>query len=338
MIRVGIIGLGMMGRMHYANWERIKGARVIAIADIDPRRAAGDLSGGWSNIAGGAESLDMARIRGSVPPLEMIAWSDVDVVDICVPTPFHAEYAVAALEAGKHCVCEKPIARTLAQARSIVAAAAKSKGFCLPAMCMRFWPQWAWLRDRVQRGTYGKVLDASFRRIGSMPGGWFRDGEMSGGAILDLHLHDTDFVKYVFGAPSAVQSWGYKYVTGCVDQVITRYFYDDDGPVVTAEGSWGMADGFGFQMSYCVNFEKATAEYIMARQDPLILYRKGEALPVTCYGSDGYLAELSHLAQSIRTGKKPTVVTPPDAMESLVIVEAERRSVETGRRVRVNLG
>jgi len=332
MIRVGVIGLGMMGRMHYANWQKIDGAEVVAIADADAKRAAGDLSGGWSNIEGGADALDMDRITGTTDYKALIAMENVDLVDVCVPTPFHAEMAVAGLQAGKHVVCEKPLARTTEQAREIVDAAAKAPGMFLPAMCIRFWPEWAWLKRAVERQSYGPVRDAMFRRVGSPPPGWFADGEMSGGAILDLHLHDTDFIKFVFGMPEAVNSAGYVKFTGCIDHLVTRYLYDD-GPMVHAEGGWGLADGFGFQMGYCVNFDNATAEYVMAREIPLMLYHDGKAEPIACEGADGYLNELSYLADCIAAGTPPTVVTAADAAESLALVDAERRSVETGQTV-----
>lgn len=330
MIRVGVIGLGMMGRMHYANWQKIEGAEVVAIADADPKRAAGDLSGGWSNIDGGAESLDMSRLHGTTDYKELVAMDDVDLVDVCVPTPFHAEIAIAALEVGKHVIGEKPLARTTEQAREIVAAAETAEGMFLPAMCIRFWPEWAWLKRAVERESYGPVRDAFFRRVGSPPPGWFRNGEMSGGAILDLHLHDTDFVKFVFGMPKAVSSSGYVKFTGCIDHLVTRYLYDG-GPMVTAEGGWGMADGFGFQMGYCVNFENATAEYVMAREDPLVLYHDGKAEPITCEGADGYFAELEYMVGCITSGQAPSIVTAADAAESLTIVDAERRGVESGQ-------
>lgn len=332
MIRVGIIGLGMMGRFHYGAWSRMDGAEVVAVADTDPKRAAGDVSGGWSNIEGGAESLDMTRITGTADPHELIAMDGVDLVDICVPTPYHAELAVAGLQAGKHVVCEKPLARTLEQAREIVAAAEKGPGFCLPAMCIRFWPQWAWLIDPVRKGTYGKVRDATFRRVGSLPPGWFKDGKQSGGAILDLHLHDTDFIKFLFGKPRAVSSCGYVAGTGCVDHLVTRYLYDD-GPMVHAEGGWGMADGFDFQMGYHVNFEHASAEYVMAREEPLVLYHDGKAEPIDCGTDDGYFLELAYMARCVASGTPPETVTAADAAESIAIVEAERRSVESGETV-----
>jgi len=335
MIRVGIIGLGMMGGMHYRAWREIDGVEVAAVADADPRRAAGDLSTNWSNLPGAAKQLDMSRIRGTTDPHELIALAEVDIVDICTPTPAHADLAVAALEAGKHCVCEKPLARTAEQARRIAAAAQKARGFCLPAMCVRFWPQWAWLARMIEAGTYGAVLDATFRRVGPMPPGWFGDGKLSGGAILDLHLHDTDFVKFAFGKPGAVHSFGRVGKTGCVDQLITHYIYGDGGPVVTAEGSWAMSAGFPFRMDYTVNFERATAEYVMLREQPLVIYENSKATPHACQGADGYHNELAYMAQCVASGKAPSIITAADAAESIEIVEAEALSVGTRRRVEV---
>ena len=335
MIRVGIIGLGMMGGMHYRAWGGIDGAQIVAVADADAKKAAGDLSGSWSNMPGAATQLDMSAIRGTTDPRELIAMDEVDLVDICVPTPAHADLAVAALEAGKHCVCEKPLARTAEQARAIAAAAETAKGFCLPAMCVRFWPQWVWLAEAVQDGRFGAVLDATFRRVGATPPGWFANGELSGGAILDLHLHDTDFVKFAFGKCEAVQCFGRIGKTGCVDQIVSHYLYGDGGPVVTAEGSWAMADGFPFRMDYTVNFEQATAEYVMLREQPLMVYREGKAEAVDCPGGDGWQNELAYMAKCVASGKAPTTITAADAAESIAIVEAEAESVRTGRRVEI---
>ena len=96
-----------------------------------------------------------------------------------------------------------------------------------------------------------------------------------------------------------------------------------------------MADGFGFRMDYCVNFENATAEYLMPRDEPLVVYQDGEATPVAFDEPDGYYAELAYMVECIEAGKAPSIVTPADALESLMIVEAECRSVETGETVRL---
>ena len=222
MTRIGIIGLGFMGRMHISAYAKLSGARLVAVADQDEKRASGDFSGGWGNIAGSAESLDMTGITGTTDFQALIRHPDVDVVDICVPTPSHEALAVAALEAGKHVLCEKPLALDSSSAERMAQTAARAKGLFMPAMCMRFWPQWAWLKQAVDEKRYGRVLGATFRRVASMPPGWFSNGQMSGGALLDLHIHDTDFVFHLFGRPDAVFSRGYSKTSGRTDHIATR--------------------------------------------------------------------------------------------------------------------
>jgi predicted dehydrogenase len=335
MIKVGVIGLGMMGQMHLAAWGKAKGVRLRMVADSDPRRAAGDFSGSWSNLAGGADKIDFSQVRGTADPHELIHAPEVDLVDICVPTPFHGELALAAIAAGKHVLCEKPLARTAAEARRIARAAAAGRGMFMPAMCLRFWPEWAWLKQAVEDGGFGRVISASFQRIGSMPPGWFARGDLSGGAILDLHLHDSDFVHHLFGMPEAVSSGGWVGPTGCVDHVHTRYHYPG-GPLVTAEGSWAAAPGTPFEMSYRVIFERATADYRLDRaQQPLLIYQNGRGRPVRCPKGDGYQHETAYLARCIRSGEPPSVVTATEAAESIRLVEAEAKSALSGRPVRL---
>ncbi|MDH3717958.1 MAG: Gfo/Idh/MocA family oxidoreductase [Planctomycetota bacterium] len=330
-VRIGIIGLGFMGRTHAQAYAKIDGAEIVAIADVDPQRAKGDLSDSWGNV--GDESglkFDMDVVRGTTDFHELIGWDNVDVVDICVPTPLHVELAVAALAAGKHVVVEKPMAVDSSQAGQIVAAAAEAQGFLMPAMCIRFWPQWSWLKQAVVERRYGAVHSAIFRRVAQMPPGWFQDGEKSGGAVMDLHIHDTDFVYYLFGQPRAVFSRGYSKSTSRIDHLVTQYIYDDV-PIVAAEGSWAMADGFAFNMAYTVNFENATADYDLSRSEqPLTVSQDGNKEAVDCGDSDGWTEELRYMVDCLINGRRPETITPQDALASILIAEAEARSVASG--------
>jgi len=335
-VKVGIIGLGMMGRTHYEAYETNPDVQVVAVADADPKRAAGDLAGTAGNVlAGGISKLPMDRIKGTTDYRQLIAMSDVDVVDICVPTTQHLEVATAALKAGKHVLCEKPLARTLQEGEAIASAAQSAKGFFMPAMVMRFWPQWVWLKKAVAAGTYGKVRSATFRRVASMPPGWYRDGRISGGAALDLHVHDVDFVYHLFGKPKAIGARGYTKTSGELDHVTSQFFYDDV-PHVYAEGSWCMADGFGFKMQYTVNFENATADFDLARGDQaLLLSQGGKTEPVTCEPGAGYEYEMRYFVNCVKTGERPTVVTADDGVMCLKLLDAERESVRSGKVVEV---
>jgi predicted dehydrogenase len=335
MINVGIVGLGFMGVTHIKAYRKIPGARLAAICDAYRLPADGDLSS-FGNV-GDSEpiKLDMTQVRAFKDLQELLALPEIDLVDLCVPTPAHPPLAVAALQAGKHVICEKPLARTAALAREIVAAAGRAKGFFMPAMCLRFWPEWAWLKAAIDGGAYGKVRDARFRRAGEPPA-WGREnffnGAKSGGALLDLHIHDTDFVQFCFGRPRSVFSAGYSKVSGAIDHVVTQYQVAS-GATVHAEGSWGMSTGFGFNMEYTVNFERATADYDLSRgADALRLCEEGKgAQTVRCEGGDGYVGELAHMVQAIQSGRPPSVVTAQDGLSAVEICEAEEQSVRTGQ-------
>ncbi|HWE04369.1 MAG TPA: Gfo/Idh/MocA family oxidoreductase [Tepidisphaeraceae bacterium] len=332
MTNIGIIGLGFMGRTHYEAWQKLGDAQVIMVADQNPRRAAGDLSGGWGNLGtGGITQLPMDRIRGVTDFHELIDDPHVDVIDICVPTPGHVELALRALASGKHVLCEKPLALSSADARRIGAAAAGAGGFFMPCMCVRFWPQWEWLKSAVVEQRYGKVKSAVFRRLGSMPSGWFKEGKLSGGALFDLHVHDVDFIYHLFGKPAGVFSRGYSKTSGEIDHIVTQYLFDDY-PLVIAEGGWCMADGYPFAAKYTVNFERGTADYDSGRtENPLIFYADGKAEQIAVSEGDGFSGELSYFLDCVKTGKKPTRVTADDAVAGLTIIEAEKKSVETGK-------
>ena len=331
MTRIGIIGLGFMGRMHYTNYKKIPDAQVVAVSDQSAKRAAGDLSDGWGNVPGAdVQKLPMDRIRGTTDWRELIRFDEVDVVDICVPTPLHAEVATAALAAGKHVLCEKPLARSSEDAQRIADAAAKARGFFMPAHCMRFWGEWEWLKSAIDDGRFGKVLSATFHRLGTTPAGWFRDGKLSGGALFDLHVHDVDFVYHLFGKPQGVFSRGYSRDTGEIDHIATEYVYDRPA-LVSTEGAWGMSPGFGFRMQFNVNFENATAEFQFGRETPLLLYADGKKQTVDHPRHNGYVGELNYFIDCVKNNRRPTRVTADDAVMGLKIIEAEKRSCASGR-------
>ncbi len=340
MINVGIVGLGFMAATHIKAYRQVRGVRVAAICNPSGRHLDGDFSDVAGNIAiADPIKLDMTRVRASREIAELLTNPEIDLIDICAPTPSHHSLAIAALKAGKHVLCEKPMARTAKLASEIATAASKAKGFFMPAMCMRFWPEWVWVKEAIDDNRFGKVLAARFRRVAEPPA-WgqknFFNGERSGGALLDLHIHDVDFVHFCFGRPLAVYSNGYTKLSGAIDHVVTQY-HVASGAIVHAEGSWAMTSGFGFSMSYTVNFEKATVDYDFSRGiDSLRLCQSGRsARTVKCKGKDGYVGELSHLVECIRSRRAPTIVTAADGKIAVEICEAEEKSIRDGKPVKL---
>ena len=333
-VNVAIVGLGFMGVTHIKAYRQIPGARIAGICDAVRLPVDGDFSSLAGNLGGGAPlKLDMAQTKATSNLDEFLADPDIDLIDLCVPTMAHPKLAIAALKAGKHVVCEKPLARTAALAREIAAAADSAKGFFLPAMCIRFWPEYAWLKQAIAAGTYGTVLSARFRRVGEPPG-WskdFMDGARSGGALLDLHIHDVDFVQYCFSRPKAVYATGFSRLSGAVDHVVAQYTVAN-GACVSAEGGWAMSNGFGFNMEYTVQFENATADFSFARgADALRLFEKGQQpRTIKPSGADGYIGELSYMVECIRRKMPPTIVTGRDGASAVEICEAEEQSIKIG--------
>jgi len=336
MVKIGVIGLGMMGSTHLDAYGKLADAQIVAVADWDDDVLCGK-NKAQGNVEGQAQSsfdLNNPSLKKYADAMALIQDDNVQLVDICLPTPDHVKYAVAALQAGKHVILEKPLARSNQDTQTLIDAAAKAKGISMCALCMRFWPQWKWLKEQVVSQTYGKVLSATFKRMASHPGkGFYLNGDDCGGAALDLHIHDTDFVQYLFGMPKSVTSVGYSKETTAVDHLVTQYAYDDI-PLVMAEGGWSMTDGFGFQMHYTINFENATAVFDISKTDQLMLHEVGkESRAITCESGMGYDHELAYILNCIKLGKQPEHSGFADAARSVKIVLAEVQSVKTGQAV-----
>ena len=334
-VGVAVVGLGFMGLTHLKAHMQNPSARVVAVCDSVRLPVNGVLAGISGNLAdGNAIQLDPA-VKAYRSLDEALADPAVELVDLCVPTPQHVPQAVAALRAGKHVVCEKPLARTAEQAREIVAAAQAAKGFFMPAMCLRFWPEWVLLKNAVAEKTFGAALAARFRRVSEAPGwslGSYFNGAQSGGALLDLHLHDVDFIQFLFGRPQSVFASGLSRFSGAIDHVVTQYRVAG-GTAVYAEGSWLMTAGHGFSMAYTVNFERATVDYDSARgTEALKVFEQGQApRVVSCAGPDGYVTELRYMVEMILAGTPPTVVTVQDGLSAVEICQAEEESIRTGQ-------
>lgn len=340
-ISVGVIGQGFMGRTHVAAYRAAQSSglpcRVIAIADLDPARRAGQ-GGAAGNLATGADKAAPDEdVRLYSAAVELIADPQIDLVSVCTPTDTHADVAIAALNAGKHVLIEKPVAVDPAEIRRVADAAAKSGRLCIPAMCMRFWPGWPWLRDRIKDGSLGALRTLTLQRVCSAPT-WspefYKNPARTGGALGDLHIHDSDFILWSLGAPAAVSS------TGTIDHITTIYRFPTGPAHVVAEGAWDYQDGFGFRMRFTANFEKATADFDLSRGQPLRLIQGGIAQPVLLPRFSGYEGEVRHTVeavQALREGRPPALTaTLDDAIAVADLLQLERRSLETGREVSVD--
>jgi predicted dehydrogenase len=333
-INVAVVGLGFMGVTHLRAYLASEAARVVAVCGLSRLPVNGVLQGVRGNIKTNSEDIHLgAQVKVYRKIEELLADEQVQLVDLCTPTPAHAEQCIAALKSGRHVLCEKPLARTSAAAREVLRVAEKSPGFLMPAMCLRFWPGWSWLKQVVEEKRYGGVLAARFRRVSEMPG-WsnqniYGGGVDLGGALFDLHIHDTDFVNYLFGRPSAVFSSGVINSQGSIDHVITQYLYPG-GPAVHAEGNWLLKQGFN--MSFTLHCEGATLDYDLGRgADAMQVGEPGQAVRAIRFEEqDGYVGEIRYMLDCIAQGRRPVIVDVQSAVTALEICEAEEKSARTG--------
>ncbi|MGQ0627946.1 MAG: TIM barrel protein, partial [Phycisphaerales bacterium] len=282
-LRVGVVGLGFMGRTHVAAIASAQAAGfpcvLAAVADREPSRLTGTAAPVPGNLqTGGGSAAITAGVRTFIDPMVLIESDAVDALCICTHTDTHAPLARAALAAGKHVLVEKPVALACAEIEQIAVAAHGAGRLCMPAMCMRFWPGWTTLAQAVRDGRFGALHSAAFQRLGARPD-WaphfYTDPARSGGAQADLHVHDVDFINGLLGPPRDIRA------AGTIDHLSSHFLYGPGGPAhVSAEGSQALARGSSFRMRFVAVFEAATLDFDLSRPHPLELTRDGTTTPV----------------------------------------------------------
>ena len=322
MLRVGLIGCGFMGTMHANCYKNIPGVEIAALADVRPECA--------KTLAEGTNAVLYADGK------DLIAKADVDVIDICLPTYLHAEYAMLAMEKVRYVFVEKPVALTKEEGQQMLKKAAETGCNVQIGQVIRFWDEYVALAKIIKDGTYGKVINANFRRISPVPtwgwNNWLLKEELSGGAAQDLHIHDMDYVLSQFGKPNKIASA--KNIRGMANSYIHSLMTYDDF-VVTVEGTWDLPGSHPFEATFRVVFENAVVEnaggkflcYTADGAEEIKLEKK-EVIGDGFEGGNisdlgGYFNELLYIFDCAKAGAKVKKATLFDATESLNFVLEE---------------
>jgi len=336
MLRIGIVGWGFMGKMHFRCYKSDTNVEVTAICDADAKQLQNS-SGVSGNISGAEDDLDLSNIALYSDLSKMLAEEKLDALSIASPTFLHASQTIEALNAGVHVFCEKPMALNSGDCRAMAEVGKQSGKTLQIGHCIRFWPEYVQAKEIIDSQKYGKVLAATFQRLSLTPTwSWdncFLDGKRSGGAMLDLHIHDTDYVQYVFGMPKEVFSRGVIGPSGEFDHTVTQYLYGNDC-VITAEGGWIMAPGFGFEMSFKIMLEKATLVYSSAQEPTFRIFPiDGETIIPEIPTGDGYSFEIQHFVDTLSGKAVPSIITPEQSGDSVKIIEAEKESIRNNDKI-----
>jgi predicted dehydrogenase len=340
MIRIGLVGVGFMGWIHYLAYKHLKGAKLAAVCSRDQQKLAGD----WRSIRGNfgppGEQVDLSGIKKFERIEDLVADPDIDLVDVCNPTLMHPDSAIAALKAGKHVLVEKAIALKPDQADAMLAAAKASGKLLMVAHVLPFVPEFGYAAEVIKDGRFGKLLAAHFKRVISRPD-WsaeIGDAAKTGGPAVDLHVHDTHFIGLVCGVPKAVFSTGVV-ENGVVQHLTTSYDYGPNGPSVTCTSGALAMSGRPFVHGYELYLEKATLVY-ESGTCPLTRITSGKSEPVELTGGvggdvAGFVAELQAAADGVSRGKMPELLSGQLARDALVTCYRECESVVSRRAVHV---
>jgi UDP-N-acetylglucosamine 3-dehydrogenase len=328
---VAVLGAGFMGRTHVQAWSRIAGARVVAVAG---RRASAVVE--LANSVAAQAYFDLS---------EAIAAPGVDVVDVALPTRLHAPVAIAALKAGRSVIVEKPMALSLDDADAMRRAAEHARKPLLVGHVVRFWPAYQTAHDLVRAGRIGEIRAIAGVRLSAPASwaGWFADPAQSGGAIIDLQVHEIDVMNWLAGLPHRVSSTGRRGRTGGWDHVMTILDYGDVPAVI--EVSSCMPTGYPFTTSIRIDGTTGTLSYRSVASGAGIETLSGDggvvltgdgALPVEIQprAIDPFESELRTFLRAIETGERDGA-SATAGRQALLVALASLRSLETGAAVNI---
>lgn len=345
-VGIGIVGIGFMGMIHYLAARGLSGGRTLALCSRDPKKLAGD----WTSIRGNfgpkGTRMDLSGQATYARLDDLLADPNIGLVDLCVPSDEHAALAIRAIEAGKHVLVEKPIALTVAEADSMLAAAKANGRLLMVAHVLPFFPEFAFALDAARSGRHGKLRAAHLSRVISRPdwSGGVADADRSGGPAIDLHIHDTHYLNLLCGVPEAVHSRG---VTDgdAVVHLATQYLHADPDLAISAVSGAISQKGRPFAHGFDVYLERATLSFGFAdlggrgQVSPLSVILPDGRVETPELGSgdpiDSFARELTIAVEAVASGSEPDRLSGLLARQALAICLAEVESVKTGRRIEI---
>jgi predicted dehydrogenase len=322
-MKVAVIGLGFMGATHVKAIHDSPEVELRGVVSSDAVKLSGDLSGIHGNLGGPAGQMDFTGVNKYGIYQDALNDPDIEAVDICLPTYLHAPVAIAALEAGKHVLVEKPMALDGDSAEQMIDAARQNQRVLMVAQVLRFFPAYLALERALASGSLGKLHSATFRRRCAAPGWnvWLAESAMSGGGVFDLLIHDVDMCLHLFGLPSELAATGYEDL-GCGIDVVSAQFYYEDIPSVSVCGGWHRGGAYPFSMEYTVVTDGGTLEYNSAEHPPTLYSVNGHADLLPCEDVNGYQAEIEYFVRCCRDRVAPDRCKPEDSARTVRLTRA----------------
>ena len=337
MLKYGIIGFGGLGKRHFRNTEKLRETvgeiQLTALCDIEE---SAFLQQTQINNSSDQTDLDLSAYRLYTNVEEMLEKEDLDFVITALPTYLHEPIAVQAMEKGLHVFSEKPMALNGEQAQRMIDTAEKMGVHLMIGQCVRYAPYAEALKEWIATEKYGKVLYANFERFSGPPvwswKKWMLDEEKSGGAALDLHVHDVDLVQWLFGLPRALTA---RRVTADTAHDMLTAFYDYPDKYVSVSSGWGLSQTFKFRSEQLVRFEHATLE---VRGGVATLYTDEKAEVMDWPARDNYVSEVADFITCIRENRESRINDPRSCKRSMELALAEKKAAAVGETIYLTEG
>ena len=323
MQNVLLIGAGTMGMVHASAYYAMEDVKVVGIVDIRKEQA--------EQIRGEHDTKIFQTLEEAVENIERI-----DVIDICAPTFLHKEYVIKAADLSINVICEKPLAYSLQDAKEMIDYCKEKDVKLFVGHVVRFFPQYSKAKELVKKEAIGEIGIVRTRRGGSFPLGWsdwYADQSKSGGVILDLIIHDFDFLRWTFGEVDRVFAKGLseKGLEHLDYAIVTLVF--ESGVIAHVEGTWA-------HQTFSSQFEFAgktgIIEYDSLKEEPVLLSirqsseeQNGVEVPQSPMKKSPYHIELEHFLSCLKSNKTP-IVTAEDAYKAMEISVAALESLKTG--------
>ncbi len=328
MLRVAILGAGYMGSTHARAFHGRDDVTVATIYAHSDRRA-----GPLADEVGASWTDDLARA---------VTDPAIDAVSICLPTPDHRFATEVALDAGKHVLLEKPIALTNEDADALCLRAELTDRVFMVGHVLRFWPEYIAIANLAESGQLGELRSAVAFRRQSFPR-WttlLNNSELTGGAVVDMMIHDFDLLNWLFGMPEQVTARGYRNPrSGGWDQVQVVLDYPG-GRSALVDGGMMMPDSYPFSSELHLLGSGGAAEYRFrgqgpdidtgaSRNDLWVFPNNGPASELAAPRVNAYEAEIAYFVDCVRSGRPADRATPKVARRALQVALAAARSLDS---------
>ena len=316
-MKIAVLGCGGLGGVHAAAYAAMNQVELTGLCDIN------------------AETAETLSRKTGAPAFssfdKMLEEIECDAISIALPSFLHKAFTVQAAQAKKHIICEKPIALTIEDAAEMIACCEQHGVRLFIGHVVRFFPDYVNMKQAVASDDIGSPAVAHASRMGRHPGRWYSDASRSGGIIVDLMIHDLDFLRWSIGEVSSVYAMHHSTPELEYALVTLRF---ENGAVANVQGHWGYPGPFQTKAEIAGDGGMIRADSM--KSSSIVIHKKstdtGKAVAVP--GSPGfrnpYELQLEHFLTCIEDGSE-AIVTPRDAYKALQLALAAGESARTGK-------